>query len=161
MGKESMYAAIVLFNRYFTRHAIMGKPGEPTRSDLVFGCLLLAMKSEDFLSAVPEVFKALIRLYQRYVMRLTVDPKAEVSWRDRSRAESRPRPGSLLGPSLFTWRACPHQAYSWYDNYATAGCLSFHPMAQCVVHALKGLARRARVTPASSPVTLSLVAGRM
>ncbi len=25
----------------------------------------------------------------------------------------------------------------------TAGCLSFHPMAQCVVHALKGLACRA------------------
>ena len=34
----------------------------------------------------------------------------------------------------------------------TAGCLSFYPMAQCVVHALKGLACRARVTPASSPV---------
>ena len=28
----------------------------------------------------------------------------------------------------------------------TARCLSFHPMAQCVVHALKGLACRARVT---------------
>ena len=26
----------------------------------------------------------------------------------------------------------------------TAGCLSFHPMAQCVVHALKGMACRAR-----------------
>ncbi len=25
----------------------------------------------------------------------------------------------------------------------TTGCLRFHPMAQCVVHALKGLARRA------------------
>ena len=35
---------------------------------------------------------------------------------------------------------------------STTGYLSFGPMAQCVVHALKGLARRARVTPASSPV---------
>ena len=33
------------------------------------------------------------------------------------------------------------------------GCLSFHPMAQCVVHALKGLACRARVTPARSPAS--------
>ena len=31
--------------------------------------------------------------------------------------------------------------------------LSFGPMAQCVVHALKDLARRARVTPASSPAS--------
>ena len=30
--------------------------------------------------------------------------------------------------------------------YSTAGCLSFGPMAQCVVHALKGLACRARVS---------------
>ncbi len=29
----------------------------------------------------------------------------------------------------------------------TVGYLSFGPMAQCVVHALKGLACRARVTP--------------
>jgi hypothetical protein len=35
----------------------------------------------------------------------------------------------------------------------TAGYLSFHPMAQCVVHALKGLACRARVTPASLPAS--------
>ena len=35
----------------------------------------------------------------------------------------------------------------------TAGCLSFGPMAQCIVHALKGLACRARVTPASSPAS--------
>ena len=35
----------------------------------------------------------------------------------------------------------------------TAGYLSFGPMAQCVVHALKGLACRARVTPASSPAS--------
>ncbi len=35
----------------------------------------------------------------------------------------------------------------------TAGCLYFHPMAQCVVHTLKGLACRARVTPASSPAS--------
>ena len=35
----------------------------------------------------------------------------------------------------------------------TAGCLSFHPMAQCVVHALKGLACRALVTSASSALT--------
>ncbi len=34
----------------------------------------------------------------------------------------------------------------------TAGYLSFGPMAQCVVHALDGLAYRARVAPASSPV---------
>ncbi len=35
----------------------------------------------------------------------------------------------------------------------TAGCLSFHRMAQCVVHALKSLACRAPVTPASSPAS--------
>ena len=35
----------------------------------------------------------------------------------------------------------------------TAGYLSFGPMAQCVVHALKGLACRAHVTPASSPAS--------
>ena len=34
-------------------------------------------------------------------------------------------------------------------------CLSFHPMAQCAVHALKGLACRARATPASSPASAS------
>ena len=33
----------------------------------------------------------------------------------------------------------------------TAGYLSLGPLAQCVVHALKGLTCRARVTPASSP----------
>ncbi len=33
----------------------------------------------------------------------------------------------------------------------TAGYLRFGPMAQCVVHVLKGLACRARVTPASLP----------
>ncbi len=36
---------------------------------------------------------------------------------------------------------------------ATAGYLSFQPMIQCVMHALKGLACRARVTPASSPAS--------
>ncbi len=36
------------------------------------------------------------------------------------------------------------------------GYLSFGPMVQCVVHALKCLACRARVTPASSPVSLTL-----
>ena len=35
----------------------------------------------------------------------------------------------------------------------TAGYLSFGPMAQCVVHALKGLACRARVAPACSPAS--------
>ncbi len=35
----------------------------------------------------------------------------------------------------------------------TAGYLSFGPMTQCVVHALKGLACRARVTPASAPAS--------
>ena len=35
---------------------------------------------------------------------------------------------------------------NWHRRYP-----SFHPTAQCVVHALKGLACRARVTPASSP----------
>ena len=34
---------------------------------------------------------------------------------------------------------------------STAGYLSFHPIVQCVVHALKGLACHARVNPASSP----------
>ncbi len=35
------------------------------------------------------------------------------------------------------------------------GYLSFGPLAQCVVHALKGLACRARVSLASSPGTAS------
>jgi hypothetical protein len=35
----------------------------------------------------------------------------------------------------------------------TVGYLRFGPMAQCVVHALKSLACRARVTPASSPAS--------
>ncbi len=35
----------------------------------------------------------------------------------------------------------------------TAGHLSFGPTAQCAVHALKGLACRKRVTPASSPAS--------
>ena len=36
---------------------------------------------------------------------------------------------------------------------ASAGYLRFGPMVQCVVHALKGLACRARVTPAISPAS--------
>ncbi len=36
---------------------------------------------------------------------------------------------------------------------STARYLSFHPMAQCVAHAFKGLACRTRVTPASSPAS--------
>ncbi len=40
------------------------------------------------------------------------------------------------------------------DSTALAvGYLSFEPMARCVVHALQGLACRARVTPASSPAS--------
>ncbi len=38
-------------------------------------------------------------------------------------------------------------------NMRTAGYRSFHHMAQCAVHVLKGLACRARVTPASSPAS--------
>ncbi len=36
--------------------------------------------------------------------------------------------------------------YQYHGNYYTTRYLSFHKMAQCVVHALKGLACRARVT---------------
>ena len=60
---------------------------------------------------------------------------------------------------FFTHAYC-HRAYTTFRNsfnsisycelyllvphrQCTAGCLSFHPMAQCVVHALKGLACRA------------------
>jgi hypothetical protein len=54
-----------------------------------------------------------------------------------------------------TWAQKP-EAYNCAANMQrhdthTAGYLRFHPMAQCAVHALKGLACRARVTPASSP----------
>ncbi len=35
----------------------------------------------------------------------------------------------------------------------TVGCRNFHPMAQCIVHVLKGMACRARVIPASSPAS--------
>ena len=48
-------------------------------------------------------------------------------------------------PSSFRTRFCDINQNWKY----TAGCLSFRPMAQCVVHALKGLACCARVTPAS------------
>ncbi len=47
---------------------------------------------------------------------------------------------------------CVNQSVRTHHRH-TAGCLSFHHMAQCVVHALKGLACRARVTPASSPAS--------
>ena len=40
-----------------------------------------------------------------------------------------------------------------FANFCTTGYLSFGPTAQCVVHALKGLACRARVTPVSSPAS--------
>ncbi len=61
--------------------------------------------------------------------------------------------GRIITP---TWwqrplRTQTHCQSASYDS--TTGCLSFHPMAQCVVHALKGLACRARVTQASSPAS--------
>ena len=45
----------------------------------------------------------------------------------------------------------------WFSQVCTCtiGYLSFGTMAQCVVHALKGLVCRARVTPASSPASHS------
>jgi hypothetical protein len=43
-----------------------------------------------------------------------------------------------------------HQSIRVSQQYST-GYLSFGPMAQCVVHALKGLACRAHVTPPTSP----------
>ncbi len=49
------------------------------------------------------------------------------------------------------WLCCG--LLSFVRLFITAGYLSFHPMAQCVVHALKGLACGARVTPASSALT--------
>jgi hypothetical protein len=52
---------------------------------------------------------------------------------------------------------CSSQAHLGVDcgwqEPGTTGCLRFHPMPQCVVHALKGLACRARITPASSPAS--------
>ena len=39
----------------------------------------------------------------------------------------------------------------------TAGYLSFHPMARCVVHALKGLACRAPALLAHTEVTKNLI----
>ena len=39
------------------------------------------------------------------------------------------------------------------QHQATAGCLSFHPLAQCVVHALKAHACRAPVLLAPAEVT--------
>jgi hypothetical protein len=41
--------------------------------------------------------------------------------------------------------------YNYTNLYGITGCLSFYPMAQCVGHALKGLA--CPVTPASSPAS--------
>ena len=43
--------------------------------------------------------------------------------------------------------------WGWPLHHTTIGYLSFGPMAQCVVHALKGLACRARVIPACSPAS--------
>ncbi len=56
------------------------------------------------------------------------------------------RPGKAFASSLFSL-----VAVLVLFAHDTAGYLSFHPMAQCAVHALKGLAYRACVTPASSP----------
>ena len=68
LGREVMYTAVVLFNRYFTRHSILEKA--PTRSDIVFGALLLAMKCEDFMGALPSVVHSLVRFYQDKVLKL-------------------------------------------------------------------------------------------
>ncbi len=61
------------------------------------------------------------------------------------------------------FRACswsmPYGENKWCQRYSpmsathTTRYVSFGPTAQCVVHVLKGLACRARVTPASSPAS--------
>ena len=69
------------------------------------------------------------------------------SWNWRCRA--RFRPGGLTSQ---TFHACGSTSlFCACYCHSTAGCLSFHPMAQFVVQPLKGLACSARITPASSP----------
>ncbi len=53
----------------------------------------------------------------------------------------------MVAPVLFA------HAVVTETKIGTAGYLSFGPMAQCVVHALKGLACRARLAPASLPAS--------
>ena len=48
---------------------------------------------------------------------------------------------------------CMHPCTYVCMRVSTAGYRNFHPIAQCVVHALKGLACRARVTLTSSPTS--------
>jgi hypothetical protein len=67
LARETFYTAVVLFNRYWCAHSILET--SPTRSDVAFGSLLLAMKAEDYMTALPGVFQMLIRLYQSKIMR--------------------------------------------------------------------------------------------
>ena len=66
---------------------------------------------------------------------------------------------SAVMPGLHTTHAW-HSIHLWLQGSIHYPCAlgtfeyrSFRPMAQCVVHALKGLACRARATPASSPAS--------
>ena len=62
----------------------------------------------------------------------------------------------IIIASIFFEQSYVHNQYTDASNHILlpmlppGACLSFGPMTQCVVHALKGLACRARVTPASS-----------
>ena len=63
-----------------------------------------------------------------------------------------PADGELrYGTSWYYHDLVFHSKY--HPTIHTAGYLRFGPMAQCVVHALKGAACRSRVTPASSPAS--------
>ena len=61
------------------------------------------------------------------------------------------RQASTLHTQLAIAAGTITRIYAGFIN--TAGCLSLGHMAQCVVHALKGLACRARATPACSPAS--------
>jgi hypothetical protein len=69
-------------------------------------------------------------------------------------------PKNMFSVNLFN--SAPPMLDTYHDDFSdvracvigdTAGYLSFGPLVQCVVHALKGLACRVRVTPASSPAS--------
>ena len=64
-------------------------------------------------------------------------------------------PRACTVPGLFAhaWGHKQHNCFPMDPKLRYLGCLSVHPMSQCVVHALEGLACRVRVTPASSPAS--------
>lgn len=76
LARETFYTAVVMFNRYWCAHSVLETC--PTRSDVAFGAMLLAMKAEDYMTAMPGVFQLLIRLYQSKILKCAEPIREEV-----------------------------------------------------------------------------------